>query len=380
MQLLSLASYVILALGAPAAPAQPALVEAPFVRSLQQQLDGLISEAGYPGLTLGYALADGTSGSLAAGFADLEERLPMRPNDVMLTGSVGKIFCAAVILQLVQEHKLALDDPIATWIGGEDWFTRLPNGAAISLRMLLNHSSGIPRYVFEKAFQDDLLKDAERIWKPRELVAYILDRPGLFPAGEGFAYADTNYLLLGMIIEKVTGDRYYNQVRARLLAGFSAIHPSDSLHVPGLVPGYAGDQDPLGFPPKMVIAGKVQANIQFEWTGGGYAVAVEDLARFAKKLYEGGYHEEAIMREMFTTVDAPQIHCRYGLGVMERQGQGRKAYGHDGFMPGYLSFLNYFPDKKIAVAIQINTTDPSRLGSDLGRHLQSLHQTILDEI
>jgi len=132
MQLLSLASYVILALGAPAAPAQPALVEAPFVRSLQQQLDGLISEAGYPGLTLGYALADGTSGSLAAGFADLEERLPMRPNDVMLTGSVGKIFCAAVILQLVQEHKLALDDPIATWIGGEDWFTRLPNGACCS--------------------------------------------------------------------------------------------------------------------------------------------------------------------------------------------------------------------------------------------------------
>ena len=254
---------------------------------LQQRLNELFTEAAYPGITVGFFLADGTSGSVAAGMADLEERIPMRPGDVMLAGSVGKIFCAAVTLQLVQEGRLALDDPIGNWFSADNWFSRLPNGTDITVRMLLNHTSGIPRYVFEKAFQTDLLKDAAHVWKPHELVGYILDKEATFPAGKGFAYADTNYLMLGMIIEKVSGDTYYNQVRKRLLQKYANIHPTDTLQVPGLVPGYPGERDPLGFPSKMVIAGKVQANIQFEWTGGGFAVAVEDLARFAHNLYQG---------------------------------------------------------------------------------------------
>src|SRR5262249_51264185 len=100
--------------------------------------------ASFPGATVGFVLADGRSGSVSVGLADVEKKILLKPSDRMLAGSIGKTYVSAVMLQLVEEEKINLETKIERWFGGDAWFPRLPNAKDITLRMLMNHSSGIP--------------------------------------------------------------------------------------------------------------------------------------------------------------------------------------------------------------------------------------------
>src|SRR4030095_6641593 len=142
-------------------------------KSLQTKLDELHNAGSFPGATLGFVLPDGRSGAVSVGLADLETRIPLKPTDRMLAGSIGKTYVSAAMLQIVQEGKVDLDAKIERWLGSEVWFPRLPNAREITLRMLMNHSSGIPEHVLDKNFIEAMKKDPDRIWKPEELIAYI---------------------------------------------------------------------------------------------------------------------------------------------------------------------------------------------------------------
>ena len=109
----------------------------------------------------------------------------MKPNDRMLAGSVGKTFAAATALQLVKEGKIGLDDRIEKYLGREPWFARLPNAKEITVRQLMNHTSGLVRYEFKDQFTKDLTANPEKVWKPAELIAYLLDEKPPFAAGQG---------------------------------------------------------------------------------------------------------------------------------------------------------------------------------------------------
>src|SRR5690349_13969021 len=185
--------------------------------SLRAKLIELHQDATFPGVTLGFVLPDGRSGSVSAGLADIENKTPLKPSDRMLAGSIGKTYVSAVILQVVAEGKIDLDSKIERWLGNEPWFSRLPNAKDITLRMLMTHSSGIPEHVLNKDFIAEMRKDPDRIWKPAELIAYIFDAKPLFPAGQGWSYADTNYIIAGMIFERVTGKTVYGEVERRIL-------------------------------------------------------------------------------------------------------------------------------------------------------------------
>lgn len=350
--------------------------------TLQKKIDSLYKDAKYPGASLGFVLPDGSTGTATAGWADIEARKPMTADSVMLAGSVGKIFCAALALQLVEEGKLSLDQPISKWIGTEPWFPKLKSGDKMTLRMLLNHTTGIPRYVFKESFAAELVKDRKRKWKPEELVAFILDDELVNAPGSGFSYADTNYLVAGIVIEKVTGKTYYDLVHERLLKphGFKNIIPTDTMIIKGLVPGYAADPGILGFAGKTMADGISKVNIQFEWTGGGYATTTAELARFGQMLYEGKFHKPATIAEMFKAVEAPQLRAHYGLGVILRERRGVRMVGHDGFMPGYLTRMVYFPDKNAGLAFQVNTTDRERNKPHPWAHFQALAQTFMDAL
>ena len=117
--------------------------------ALQQKLDEWHNAGSFPGATVGVVLADGESFGLAVGFSDREAKTAMRPNDRMLAGSVGKTFAAATALQLIKEGKITLDDKIAKYLGSEQWFARLPNAKEITVRQLMNHTSGLVRYEFK---------------------------------------------------------------------------------------------------------------------------------------------------------------------------------------------------------------------------------------
>jgi D-alanyl-D-alanine carboxypeptidase len=348
---------------------------------LQQKLNELHAAGQFPGATAGVTLADGRSFGLAVGLSNVEAGRPMQPSDLMLQGSVGKTYVAAVALQLVHEKRLRLDDKIERYLGGEKWFARLPNAREITVRMLMNHTSGLVRYEFKEQFTKDLTANPDKRWRPEELVAYILDSAPPFAAGNGWEYSDTNYIVLGMIIERVAKSRYYEQVTQRVLRPLKLTRtlPSDNRVIPGLIQGYAGANNPFGGTDAMIVGGRFVINPQFEWCGGGMASTTEDLARWAKALYEGRAFDRSLLREMLDGVPAklgPET--KYGLGVIIRPTALGISYGHSGFFPGYITEMIYFPEHKFAVAVQVNTSVPRATGKPLSRFIGDLAAIIVD--
>jgi len=329
-----------------------------LARRIQIKLIELRDAGGFPGVTVGVAVPDGRGMSVSVGYSDLESQKALKPPDRMLAGSIGKTFVSAVTLQLVEEGKLNLDDKIEKWLGKEPWFDRLPNAKEITLRMLMNHTSGISEHVLNKDFVRLLREQPDKTWKPEELVAFILDSKPLFEAGKGWSYADTNYILVGMIFERASGKTVYGEVTRRILKPFKFKEtlPSDSRMIPGLITGYVSPNSPFGFEGRTIVGGKFVVNPQMEWCGGGFVSTAEDLARWGKVLYEGRVLRQATLEQLLDAVPAKtgEGH-KYGLGAQVRQTDWGVTYGHGGWFPGYLSEVEYFPKQRMAIAVQINT-------------------------
>lgn len=348
--------------------------------ALQLKLDEWHKAGSFPGATLGVVLANGESFGLAVGFSDRDSKTPMKPNDRMLAGSVGKTFAAATALQLIKEGKIGLDDKIEKYLGREPWFSRLPNAKDITVRQLMNHTSGLVRYEFKEQFTKDLTANPGKVWKPAELVAYLLDEKPPFEAGKGWDYSDTNYIVLGMIIEKVTGRKFYDEAGRRLIKPLKLTDtiPQDGPTLKGVVQGYAGPNNPFGGTDQMIASGKFAINPQFEWTGGGYASTAHDLARWAKMIYEGKAFSTDLLPQVVEGVAAPMLgrESKYGLGVIIRNTTAGTSYGHSGFFPGYLTDMMYFREHKVAVAVQVNTSVGRSLGKPLARVLVEAMEVI----
>jgi D-alanyl-D-alanine carboxypeptidase len=348
--------------------------------ALQLKLDEWHKAGSFPGATLGVVLANGESFGIAVGFSDRETKTPMKPDSRMLAGSVGKTFAAATALQLIKEGKISLDDRIEKYLGSEPWFSRLPNARNITVRQLMNHTSGLVRYEFKDQFTKDLTANPQKIWKPAELVSYLLDEKPPFEAGKGWDYSDTNYIILGMIIEKVAGRKFYDESNRRLLKPLklTGTIPQDGPRLKGVVQGYAGPNNPFGGKDAMIQDRMFAINPQFEWTGGGYASTAEDLARWAKMLYEGKAFSPDLLPQVLEGVSAPMLgrETKYGLGVIIRKTSAGTSYGHSGFFPGYLTDMMYFPDQKVAVAVQVNTSVGRSLGKPLSRVLVEVMEII----
>jgi D-alanyl-D-alanine carboxypeptidase len=361
---------------------------APAIKdALRVQVEAIRILDGFPGATIAFILPDGTPGATAVGFADLEHRQPMRAQDRMLAGSVGKTFVSATLLQLVDEHKVRLDDKVRSWLGEKPWFERLPNADDLTIRMLLNHTSGIPDHVEMQTFADRVRRDPAHVWKPEELLAFVFDKPPLFPAGKGWSYADTNYILVGMIIELVTRHSLYQEVERRFLRPLSLSHtePCDHPRLRGLIPAYADLTLSYGQPRKMAEHGRYDFNPQFEWAGGGFISDSGDLARWIRILYQGRLFSEATFAELVKGVDTPRGY-KYGLGVYVRQTALGVSYGHGGQIPGYYTITSYWPERDLTVAMQFNTDDPKLFNQTGPSHIflpkliDQVGKTIMDVV
>jgi D-alanyl-D-alanine carboxypeptidase len=336
---------------------------------LEAVLSGGLAELrearGFPGATAAFCFDDGATRAVAVGFSDLERELAMEPNSRMLAGSTGKTFVAAVVLQLVDEGELGLDDPIAVVFGEEEWFAELPGAEQVTLRSLLGHTSGIADHVWAPEFHAALAAEPDRAWSPEELVAFVLGRDPLFPVGEGFAYADTNFVLAAMMVERVTGHGYYAELRERLLEPYQLVDtlPQDTRVLPGLVPGYTTEGNPFGLPRKVAQGGRHAMNPQLEHGGGGVMSTSADLARWAVALYHGGAIPPDLMGEVLESRPAPRVGpgMEYGLGVVVGRDSNGPHWGHTGWFPGYGTVLAYYPERGLGFALQVNTDDGSQL-------------------
>ena len=358
--------------GAAQAGAPPAALAA----RLQARLDSVHAAGRFPGAVAGFALPDGSAFALAVGQSDTALDRAMRPDDRMLLGSVGKTYFAALALQLAAEGRLGLDDPVARYLSAEPWFGRLPNARQITVRMLMNHTSGLVRYELNPRFLADLTADPMREWTPEQRLSYLLDAQAPFAAGQGWDYSDTNYVVLGMILERITGTPAYEEIRTRFLEplGLRQTVPSDRPRINGLAQGYAGPGNPFGGADAMLRDGAMVINPQFEWAGGGYAASAADLARWARHWYEGRAFGREMLAQALQGADAPALGpgVRYGLGVILRDTPLGPSYGHSGYMPGYLTEMRYYPRLGLAVTYHVNTTAPRTRGRAPG--------TVVDEL
>jgi D-alanyl-D-alanine carboxypeptidase len=346
------------------------LVQPAGVRERAQAVvDAALAAGTAPGISAAIALPDGTVVSVVAGVSSRESKAPLAASDLMLIGSVGKTFAAARAVQLTEQGRLSLDDPIAKHLGSEPWFARLPNAKATAIRHLMTHTSGLVRYEFKQAFARDLRAAPDKAWKPEELLAYVFDEAPPFAPGEGWEYSDTNFIVLGMILEKIDGRPFYEQVNQSILTKMpgSRFVPSISREIPGLVQGYTGPNDPItGTEGPVLAGGRFVVNPQFEWTGGGFAGTPSDLVRWAKLLYEGGAFAKPASARMMIDAAVPARlgpQAKYGLGVIVRpQTPVGEVWGHSGFFPGYLTEMIYLPERRIAVAVQVNTSHQRAIG------------------
>ena len=332
---------------------------------LQVLIDSLQQINGFPGLTLSVILPSKQQLTLATGLADSLTLKPMEPTHRMLSGSNGKTLFIAAALILASQEYYNLDDKIEKFLKDEPWFYRLPNAHTITMRMLMNHTSGIEEYYGLGNFMELVKENPSRSFEPLETLEYVFDRAPLFPAGTDWGYADTNFMLLGYILEKISGKSMYSLVEKHLLKPYkmSFTEPSTSQYLSKLATGYSRKGSPFPFEGEMVKEGLLVFNPQFEWMGGGFISNVKDLATWTKQLYNSRKIGEAMRAEMRTKVPAKtgKDHS-YGLGIQIRPSmQYGDSYGHSGWFPGYLTDAVYFPKKDIAIAIQFNTDDLSQL-------------------
>ena len=332
---------------------------------VQKRLEELHAAAEFPGATVGFVLPDGKTGECAVGFSDLEANTAMKPHSRMFAGSIGKTFVASVLFQLIQEKKVNLDDPLSKHLGSKPYFDRIPNAKLLTIRHLMNHTSGIREHVLNPAFLKAANDNPDRTFTGDELASYALNTAPLFEPGKGWSYADTNYIFVGLVIEQVTGSTVYEEAIQRLLKPLKLerTEPQVGRTFKDLAIGYSMPNSPFGFKDRVQLPdGKYPFNAQMEWCGGGFISNALDLAKWAKAMFEGKAYGKDLLAQV---LDGQKANTgpneKYGLGVQIRPSEWGETYGHSGWFPGYLSDMAYIPSKKIAVAVQFNTDHGAKI-------------------
>ena len=349
--------------------------------SIENRLEELVEQNSLPGMRFSIIYPEGDQIDCAAGFADSEKGILLDTEHIMFSGSIGKTYAVAVLMQLYEEEKIDLDARFIEFFPETAWLKRLPNMEQITVRQLLEHTSGLPRYIDEQGVWDSLYNNPDKVWDYEDRLAFIFDKEPVHEAGNGWFYSDSNYLLIGMLIEKTTASPYYKDVKDRILEkeGLRNTVPGISREIINLPMGYSGLPPFFRMPEKVVENGKYAFNPQMEWTGGGFASTTGDLARWAKAYYTAKYFSAESL-DQITTINPNGGNLgdglSYGMGSFVFETEYGRMWGHTGFVPGFLSIFGYFPETSIALALQVNCDYATRKKS-LEQFLVDILQVIL---
>ncbi len=307
----------------------------------------------------------------AVGASNLESGRPMTLQDRLLTGSVGKTFFAAAALKLADEGKLDLDAPMAKYLPKGS----VPNADTVTPRMLLSHRTGFPSYDAE--FMTDLIYDPLRVRTLADWAGPVRRSKKLGEPNASFEYSDVNFVLLASVIEGATGEPVYAVIQRLLLQplALNDTVPADRVQIERLASGYEGTEGVFKVDNVLGPNGLV-FNPQFESGGGGFASTPADLTRWIDAL-RNGRALPAHSWQLMSTPTSTSKEGSYGLGMHVDQTPLGLAYGHSGYIPGYLTWLRWYEPLKLAVAVQTNTSDDSRFkdkgsGYDLIDHIANL--------
>jgi D-alanyl-D-alanine carboxypeptidase len=308
---------------------------------LDTAIQQAMSAASVPGAIIGIW---GPQGSYvrAFGVADTATGAPMRTDFFSRIGSVTKTFTITGLLQLADQGKVGLDDPVAKYIDG------VPQGEVITLRELARMQSGLYNYSATDAFQQALTADPRRYFSPQELLGMAFAEPAVFPPGQGFQYSNTNTVLLGLVVEKVSGQPLPDYIHDHILTplGMSdTVFPTTNAFPQPHAQGYtdttgarttATDWDP-----------------SWAWAAGAMISTLNDMHIWAPALATGKLLSPAIQAQRLQTVGSPGLPPQdsYGLGIFNVAGW----IGHNGSLPGYQTVAVYLPDRHLTLVIFTNT-------------------------
>jgi D-alanyl-D-alanine carboxypeptidase len=332
--------------------ATPALATDQTAR-LQRGLDRVVA-AGAPGAVAVVRDGDHTT-RLASGFGNLAPQTPMRVADRSRIGGMTKSFTATVVLQLVAESKLALGDKLGRWLPGV-----ISNGDAISIRQLLNHTSGIYDYAGdETVLAPYLAGDLTYVFDPLTGVQIAADHGPLFAPGTALSYSNTNYILLGMIVEAVTGNTIATELQARIFeplqlrdTSFATLSEIEGSHMHGYWPLEEGPYDVTAWSPSgFGAAGAILSN-------------ADDVARFYRALLDGRLLPHRLLKAMRTidpaatggVPDSGILGGGWGLGLLKEKFPCGTAWGHDAENPGYMTaaWNSKNGDRQVVVIVNSN--------------------------
>lgn len=326
--------------------------------ALSELLTPIQSEFKMPGLRAAVLCADGSLIQSAVGLADMENNIPLNHEIGMPGGSTGKSFAATLVMLLVEAGTLTLNDLASEWIGDEPWFRSLPNNEYIRVRHLLSHSSGLSDYPDTRKYIIFSIWRALRHGSIRftrdELIEMVANKMPLFPVGEGFAYTDSGYLVLGKIIEAATGRDYYELLQDLVLEpqNLHQIRPQDDSVLPDITPGYTRGARNLR------KDGTMKMDPTSEWTGGGLVTNPTMLVRFFGALARG----DIVKPESFDLMkdsgwqDPNSPDWRYGFGLFVTH--SGNVVEHGGLWMGYRSHVRHYLDEQLTIAVQTNRDGP----------------------
>ncbi len=319
--------------------------------SVQDALDAAVTKwlasSGAPGVVLGIWTPGRGRYVVARGYSNIATKSPMRRDEFFRIGSNTKTFTVTVLLQLAGEKKLGLDDPL------NKYASFVPNGQNITLRMLANMTSGLFNYTEDKGFVKTLIANPNKSFTPRQLVDIGLSHPPNFKPNTGWHYSNTNTVLLGMIIEKVTGESIADVFAQRI---FKPLRLEHTVWPTG---GALPEPYAHGITEQTVDGRQADAthwNPSWGFTAGALVSTLDDMRTWVDSYTTGSLIGSALQQQRLTWVTFPPNTSvrKYGLGI----GNDHEWLGHTGELPGYNTAGYLLPQKNITVVIMVNSDVP----------------------
>jgi len=321
-----------------------------------------------PGISATIIWPDGRSWTATSGFADLFGRARLTRNTAFAAASVTKTFVAALVLQLTQEGLVGLDDPLVAWLPDARVDPR------VTVRQLLDHTSGVHDFFANSKIDAPLRNTPEAAWTPEQALRYV--KTPYFDPGTGWHYSNTNYVLLGQLVKRVTGRSWATEVRSRFLDPLRLISAS--------VQGAEKARTTISHGYRFTSASRTAKPIDlWDQTGvapfrsvvtaagaaGAVAASSWDLARWTRALYGGSLLAAPVLGTMLDSASSSKYRYAvpYGMGVQHYTIGGRNAYGHGGRMMGARAAIRYIASEGISIAVVMNTDrgDPAVIASAL---------------
>ena len=324
-------------------PALAAAQAGPSAATLRGRIDSLarafLAAGSTPSVSIAVVHRGITVASFALGKADVEQDVAATPASVYQIGSATKQFTSTAVMQLVDQGRITLEAPIGTYLPA------LPHAwRAATVHQLLNHTSGIPNYTAAPAWPAHWAEEK----RPDSLIAYTTGQPMEFAPGTKYKYDNQGYVLLGMIIERVTGKTWQADFADRFSRlGLGSTRPCDaSPIIPHRVRGYERHGDTL--------VNAAYFSVSQAYSAGGLCATTGDMALWNHALHTGTLVSPASYRLM-TTPDGVAAASKYGFGLQVDTIAGHVLISHGGGIPGFASANSWVADEELSVTVLANT-------------------------